>query len=588
MTTAHHSVSSGRSFAHRRWRRVAVAVALSMLLIGTAATVALGSAADGGRYRTATASVQDTTETLGEVGTVEPISQVAVAFPNGGTVATVDVAVGDEVGVGDVLATLDAASLEADVRSAQADLDQAVLDLELARNGETVTGGGGEAGASVVGLSGSGAVTVDLTAQADPSSGPSASSAPSAGDSSPAGDDGTLAAAEQRVLDAQRAVDGALRLASEKLTSAQQICAALGEDADPAPASTSTSSTSTSSTSTSTTAVPDDASTAAGACYDALAAVLDAQGVTQAAQNTLADAAAALDLLRAERAATAGSDSVDTSEGNVDGGAGSDDAPTGTPASPTAQASPTPSSEDLIAHQKAIDEAELALVVAEHALDHHSIVSPIDGTIMAVGLGAGDDVDAASDTATITVAGDGGYEVTATVGVDDLPDLAIGQTVTVVPDGSTDERRGELVAIGLVGSSGTSGTAYQVTVGLTDAEGELRNGSVASIAIAIDEAVGAVSVPTSAVRVDSGDHYVLVLDGDTAERVAVEIGAVGATWTEITDGVAAGDVVVIADLDEPLPGSASDTTGAGNTGDVGGGGGRAGLGGGAFPGLPGN
>jgi hypothetical protein len=39
----------------------------------------------------------------------------------------------------------------------------------------------------------------------------------------------------------------------------------------------------------------------------------------------------------------------------------------------------------------------------------------------------------------------------------------------------------------------------------------------------------------------------------------VPAGAGGATWTEITDGLDLGQTVALADLDAPLPSSATDT-----------------------------
>jgi membrane fusion protein (multidrug efflux system) len=40
------------------------------------------------------------------------------------------------------------------------------------------------------------------------------------------------------------------------------------------------------------------------------------------------------------------------------------------------------------------------------------------------------------------------------------------------------------------------------------------------------------------------DHYVWKLDGDTAERVFVEIGDRRPGWVEVTSGLQAGDMIV--------------------------------------------
>jgi HlyD family secretion protein len=60
--------------------------------------------------------------------------------------------------------------------------------------------------------------------------------------------------------------------------------------------------------------------------------------------------------------------------------------------------------------------------------------------------------------------------------------------------------------------------------------------------------------------VDNGRHSVTVLDGDTSKAVNVEVGAVGSTWTAITSGLSGGETVVVADLDEPLPSSATSSS----------------------------
>jgi RND family efflux transporter MFP subunit len=236
-----------------------------------------------------------------------------------------------------------------------------------------------------------------------------------------------------------------------------------------------------------------------------------------------------------------------------------------------------------VAYQKAVDAAEAQVAVAEQAAAQATLVSPIGGTVQQVGLAAGDSVTADSDTAAVVVVGDGGYEVSTTVTVDDLPDVATGQAVTVRADGRDERIQGQLVAIGTVGTSSGSATTYPVTIGLTDPPEGLRNGTTASLSIVTASTDDAVAVPTSAVTVDGGRATVTVLDGGKTSEVTVQTGAVGETWTEITGGLDVGQTVVLADLDAPLPRSATDTEGTGNVGGPGGLGG-GGFNGGGFPG----
>lgn len=527
---------------------MAVALVVASLVVGR------GSSADAG-YRTATVASRPVDQTLDRVGTIEPVSQASVSFPVSGTVATVDVAVGDQVGVGQHLAQLDTTSLDSAVADAQAALDQAELTLERALNGESVSSGltGSPTAAPASASAGSGAfvvtpVAVTTTTQAD----------------------AELSAAQQAVLSAQQQVDTDLAAAQQALDDAQAVCAAV--------ASPST-------TDTTASTVPDDD---VSACQDALAGVLDAQHVVAASQSALADASRALDQLLSDRAAATGSSTTTTPgagsptspQSGPSGGTGSPSSPQSAPGGGTGGGtgggaavggSSSPTSAELVAYQKAVDAAAAEVAVAEQAAAQASLVSPITGTVQQVDLAVGDSVSPGSSAAAVVIVGSGGYEVPTTVTVDDLPDLDLGQAVTILADGTDEPVEGEVVGIGTVGSSSGSATTYPVTVALTDQPDGFRNGTTASLSIVTARTADAVAVPTSAVTVEGGRATVTVLDDGKPSEVTVQTGAVGEVWTEITDGLDVGQTVVLADLDAPLPTSATDTQTTGGFGGPGGG-----------------
>ena len=78
-----------------------------------------------------------------------------------------------------------------------------------------------------------------------------------------------------------------------------------------------------------------------------------------------------------------------------------------------------------------------------------------------------------------------------------------------------------------------------------------------------------------------------MLAGDTATRTRVTTGVVGTSRIEVTDGVEAGDKIVIADLTAAVPTSDSDTNQRTRGFGQGFGGGTGGLGGGGAEVLPG-
>jgi hypothetical protein len=180
--------------------------------------------------------------------------------------------------------------------------------------------------------------------------------------------------------------------------------------------------------------------------------------------------------------------------------------------------------------------------------------------------------------------------VTFTVDVTKVPLLAVGQTATVQVDGRTAPVTGRVTRVAAAPTS-SSGTAYAVTLGLDGDVSALRDGTQASVVLTVKQVTGALSVPSSAVRTVGTSTVVLVVDGSGAHTTPVTVAAVGPVYTAVSDGLAAGQEVVLADLDAALPTSNTSTTnrfggGAGGGSLLGGTGAgvRTGFGGGVRPG----
>jgi multidrug efflux pump subunit AcrA (membrane-fusion protein) len=503
--------------------RVAVVVAVILLMALVVAVVLARSASSTtGRYRTAVVADHDVESVITGVGSIEPVSQATVAFPIGGTVASVDVVVGDTVTTGQTLATVDTADLVVALHQEQAALAGAELALVDALSGTSASSASSSSGSSG-----------STTATSSPSS--------TAGGWAPSNP--SIAAAQQAVVAGQKTVDAALAVADQALASSAQVCAA-------AIANTSTGASSST----------DDT---VAACRTALQSVSEAQAAVASAQNALASASSTLDALLAQQAA-APSTSPSSPSSSSDSASSSGSSPNGSSerSSPSTSntSGSTTSSGDLIAMQKAVDVAAADVAVAEQNLAQSTIVTPISGTVAAVDLAVGDSVDAASSTAHIVVVGAGGLEVTTMVSIDDVPDVQVGQRASVLPDGSSEALSGQVVAIALTPATGTTGSTYRVTVGLEGGGAGLGNGATGSVSIVTAGVASALSVPTSAVHVDGDTHSVTVVDGSSTATVEVQVGVVGSTYTEITSGLEAGQVVSLADLDEALPGSATSSS----------------------------
>ena len=532
-----------------RWGLVGLT---TVALVGSGFVAVNASGSEALNYRTAVAGTHDVQAVLNGVATVEAVNQAAVAFPISGTVASVAVGVGDQVVTGQTLATVDTASLERTLHTRQAALAQAELTLSKALDGESTSSASSGSVPNGASAATTRAAVVTTTTVA-----PTTTTTPAATAGTGTGtvDSAALRNAQQAVLDAQKSVDAAIATSESAYQSAAAVC-------DAATPTTTTTSPSTS--------VP--ATDEIGACRTALADVLAAQKATAAAQTALASTSEALDrLLTSATSAGTAADSATTATAPTSAAASTPStiaAPMGNAGAATTggATSSTPSSEQLIALQKAVDAAALDVIVATHNVAQTELTAPISGTVVAVGFETGNSVTAASTTQQIIVVGDGGFEVTTTIPVAKIPTVEIGQQATVTLDGSDEPLSSKVVSISVTPDSASTSTAYRVVLALEEPPTELHSGATGSVSIVTGATREALAVPTSAVTTNGTEHTVLVRTATGTKSTRVEVGVVGTTWAEITSGLTSGQRVVLADLDAALPGSATaESAGASNT-----------------------
>ena len=199
--------------------------------------------------------------------------------------------------------------------------------------------------------------------------------------------------------------------------------------------------------------------------------------------------------------------------------------------------------------------AQQDLQAANDDLDAAALLAPISGTVGLVGLAKGD----SGDGGTITIVGSGSAVVTFELELSTRNLVAVGQEVTVTPAGSLKSLTGKVTAINSLETSDTSGSAptYATTVAVSDPDQLLASGARASVAIAVKSVAGVVRLPASAVTpTGTGTATVKVVataTADTTSSADVKTGAVGGGWVEITEGLDAGELVVLADSTAAIP-----------------------------------
>ena len=598
----------------RRLRRAlfaggGIAAAGVLAFVGTGIASALTA---GSGYRTAPVERAAVSESVQTSGTVAAVSRYDLAFQTDGTVATVEVALGDTVRAGQTLATLDRDALEDAVAEAEEVLRSA--EQTLAEHAEAQVSGTTAETSSVAGTPA--AMLPVAAVAAVVQQGVATLIGATAADGSTAAGTADVEAAVQRVTAAQQAmlakhgeVQALLEATNSTVAAADDACApflgALLSDPEGNDAGTEAG--------VEAGMTLEQAQQALADCQSAITVVRDGQAGVGAGQQEVQDLATALDAAVAElQRVLADAGSGPDTGGSGTGGAGTGgespgDAGAGTGAglgegtalpgagsvpeagstgggtgggSGAASAGTTITAEQLLADQAAIDAAEARLRIAEAQLAFSALTSPIDGAVAAVDIAEGDSVEAGS--AAVTVIGEDGYVVETTISLSDIAKLAVGQEAEAVVNASGETYPGAVSSIGLLDVSSTSTPAYTVIVALKTGDDELLVGGSARLSIRTAATEDALTVPTSAVHRNGATATVNVLDGDEPTAVEVELGAVGSERTEILTGLEEGQSVVLADLSLEISGD--DDSGAGGLAGLGGSGDERSLPGGGFPG----
>ena len=201
--------------------------------------------------------------------------------------------------------------------------------------------------------------------------------------------------------------------------------------------------------------------------------------------------------------------------------------------------------------EAAVASAQLQLTNAQLARDRATLVAPATGVLAELPWKVG---ATASPTDVVSVITTDTRQVAVDIAETTIRTVEVGQPVQVTSANGT-SAPGTVTAIGLEPTPGS--TSYPVTISI-DAQGAtFVPGTTASVVITTASAADTVVVPVSAVTLlDGSNGTVSKVGADhraTTQRVSV--GVVGATTVQITDGVEAGDRIVLSDTQEAIPSS---------------------------------
>lgn len=197
-----------------------------------------------------------------------------------------------------------------------------------------------------------------------------------------------------------------------------------------------------------------------------------------------------------------------------------------------------------------VAQAEISLERARLDLNKATLAAPFAGVVTAVFV---DEGELASGPA-IQMVDSTSLEVVLQVDEVDLADLAVGQTAVVTLEAWPDEEiASEITAIDPKASSSAALVSYPVHLSL-ETDLPVRVGMTANANLITANREGVLLVPNAAITADrsNGSYFVRLVppgsDGTDFQQVTVTLGLRDGRYTQIVDGLQAGDRLLISEI----------------------------------------
>lgn len=205
--------------------------------------------------------------------------------------------------------------------------------------------------------------------------------------------------------------------------------------------------------------------------------------------------------------------------------------------------------EAIAAAEAELEQARISLADAEAALAEATITAPFDGVVAAVHVQPGE----MAAGPVVELVDLGSLQVILSVDEADIGSLAVGQPATVTLEAWPDAPIEAVVASIAPASTADPATGlvtYEVRLDLSDTSLPVLAGMTADAALVTAEKRDVLLVPNEAIDVDrtTGTYTVRRVSGDATETIEIVVGLRDGQYTEVRDGLEAGDQLLVGVL----------------------------------------
>lgn len=199
-----------------------------------------------------------------------------------------------------------------------------------------------------------------------------------------------------------------------------------------------------------------------------------------------------------------------------------------------------------------VEKAGAQLAIAKTQLSYATLTAPIEGTVASVNTIQGETVTTGLNAPTFMRIIDlSRLEVWAYVDENDIGNVKVGLEATfTVASYPGVEFNGKVTSIYPSATIQDNVVYYITTVSVDNRDEKLRPDMTADVLIFLDKRKGVLTLPNKALRREGGKKFVYCLDGSTLQKRHVKTGWKSSSHTEILDGLAERESVVVGDVPE--------------------------------------
>jgi macrolide-specific efflux system membrane fusion protein len=194
--------------------------------------------------------------------------------------------------------------------------------------------------------------------------------------------------------------------------------------------------------------------------------------------------------------------------------------------------------------------AKAELDISKTLLSYATINAPISGTVASVNTIQGETVTTGLNAPTfIRIIDLERLEVLAYVDENDIGKVRVGQEASfTVAAHPAAEFKGTVTSIYPSATIQDNVVYYITSVSVDNREGKLMPDMTANVLVFLDMRKGVLTVPNKVVQREGGQKFVYALERGQPDKRYVNTGWKDSSHTEIVDGLAEGQVVVLGDL----------------------------------------